>query len=292
MVAHNEQLARSTLSDFVFQRGHSEWPLPPLGPDNVNPTRWLDQVRSVLELFGKLAKVFLQPLALVLTRLALHTCGGFPPETRPSRTERFNVADVVQERSEPHPPISGFRQTYPLQGTGRALPALSPGGVCWCGFRLADPLPYTSSAADCPALFGDFSITTGPSDFLWSFIVGVCPRTSRHGPQLHLQEMSTRFPGSHAKCFRAYAGSQTTLDPVVFRIVDGPVFAVCIPPWCRRPRSNTISRLNTADPHVPGQLFTDFLAKSCAWLWTVVGACSFNVRLSYSTPSSPVYLGA
>src|SRR5215472_302053 len=55
--------------------------------------------------------------------------GGFPLECEIRRAQGVQVIDVVQERSEPHPPISGCRQTYPLQRTGRAFPALGPGRV-------------------------------------------------------------------------------------------------------------------------------------------------------------------
>src|SRR5215470_4279853 len=94
------------------------------------------------------------------------------------------------------------------------------GALCWGGFPLAGPLPSISSAAGCPALFGDFSGTTGPSDFLCSFIVGACPWTSRRGPQLHQRWVSTGPPGSRAKCFRACTGSLTARDPSASRDVD------------------------------------------------------------------------
>src|SRR5712692_10210196 len=58
------------------------------------------------------------------------------------------------------------------------------GAFCWGRFPSASPLPSTPSAASCPALFGDFIGTAGPSDFLGSFIVGVRPWTSRRVPPL------------------------------------------------------------------------------------------------------------
>src|SRR6516162_5079331 len=124
-----EHLDRSALNDFVFQRGHTERSLPPVSLGDVHSTHRLGSVRSTLEPFSEVAEVFLQPLAVVPPRLTVHTRGSFPLESEVCRTQGVQVADVVQKRSEPHPPISGCRQTYPLQRTGRALPALSPGRV-------------------------------------------------------------------------------------------------------------------------------------------------------------------
>src|SRR5260370_33773530 len=59
------------------------------------------------------------------------------------------------------------------------------GAFCGLRFPLASPLPSISSAAGCPALFGDFSGTMGLSDFLCPFIVGVRPWTSRPVPPLY-----------------------------------------------------------------------------------------------------------
>ena len=54
-----------------------------------------------------------------------------------------------------------------------------------CGrFPLVKPLPSIPSASGFPVLFGDFSGTTGLSDFPCSFIVGVRLWTSRRAPVL------------------------------------------------------------------------------------------------------------
>src|SRR6516162_8371447 len=98
------------------------------------------------------------------------------------------------------------------------------GAFCWGGFPLAGPLPSITSAAGCPALFGDFSGTTGPSDFLCSFIVGGYPWTSRRGPHLHQVRASTGPPGSRAKCLGTCTGSLTARDPNASR--DGNAFGV------------------------------------------------------------------
>src|SRR6516162_5041803 len=124
-----QHLDRRSLDDFVFQRRHSERPLPPVGLGDVHPPHRLGPVRSPLEPLGKLAEVVLQLLAIVAPRLAVHPRRGFPLEREICRAQGVQVIDVVQERSEPHPPISGCRQTYPLQRTGRAFPAPGPGRV-------------------------------------------------------------------------------------------------------------------------------------------------------------------
>src|SRR5947199_2095746 len=70
------------------------------------------------------------------------------------------------------------------------------GAFCWFGFPLARPLPSIPSAADPPALFGDFVGTTGLSDCPWPFIVDVRPWTSRRGPLVHHQRADRGSPGS------------------------------------------------------------------------------------------------
>src|SRR5206468_11798398 len=93
---------------------------------------------------------------------------------------------------------------------------------CWLGFPLAKPLPSISSAADPPALFGDFVGTTGLSDCPWSCIIGVCPWTSRCGPPRHPRRATTGSPGSRARCVRTCAGSLTARDSVASCGGDAP----------------------------------------------------------------------
>jgi hypothetical protein len=124
-----KHLDRGALDDFVFQRRYPERPLPPVGLGDIHPPHRLGPVRSPLEPISELAEVFLQPLAIVPPRLAVHPRRGLSLKREIRRAQGVQVVDVVQERSEPHPPISGCRQTYPLQRTGRAFPALGPGRV-------------------------------------------------------------------------------------------------------------------------------------------------------------------
>ena len=124
------------------------------------------------------------------------------------------------------------------------------GAFCRGGFPLAGPLPSIPSAAGCPALFGDFSGITGPSDFLCSFIVGVCPWTSRRVPHLHQVRASTRSPGSRAKCFRTCTGSLTARDSDASRDIDafGVAFRFSLQ---RRHPEETSFRGCIPGPHVP-----------------------------------------
>ena len=124
------------------------------------------------------------------------------------------------------------------------------GAFCWGGFPLADPLPSITSAAGCPALFGDFSGTTGPSDFLCSFIVGVCPWTSRRGPYLHQVRASTGSPGSRAKCVRTCTGSLTARDSDASRDIDAFGVAFRFSLQRRRPGGMHF-RGSIPGPHVP-----------------------------------------
>ena len=85
---------------------------------------------------------------------------------------------------------------------------------------MARPLPSVPSAAGCPALFGDFAGTTGLSDFPCPFIIGVCPWTSRRGPQRHPLRADTGSPGSRARCFRTCTGSLTARGSRASRGID------------------------------------------------------------------------
>src|ERR1019366_1173663 len=60
---------------------------------------------------------------------------------RVGHAKRLEVVDVVQERREPHLPVPACCLPYPLQRTGRALPAQSPGRV----LLLQVPFGQTSS---------------------------------------------------------------------------------------------------------------------------------------------------
>src|SRR5215469_550958 len=124
-----KHLDRGALDDLVFQRRHPERPLLPFGLGDVHPAHRLGPVRSPLKPLREIVEVFLQLLAVVAPRLAVHSCRSFSLKREIRRAQGGQIVDVVQERSELHPPISGCRQTCPLQRTGRAFPALGPGRV-------------------------------------------------------------------------------------------------------------------------------------------------------------------
>jgi hypothetical protein len=76
-------------------------------------------------------------------------------------------------------------------------------------FPVASPLPSTTSAAGCPALFGGFFGTTRLSDFPRSCIIAVRPWTSRCGRRCSSSPTTTGSPGSRTRCVRACTGSST-----------------------------------------------------------------------------------
>src|SRR5712692_2617362 len=121
---------------------------------------------------------------------------------------------------------------------------------CCRRFPLARPLPSISSAAGCPALFGDFAGTIGLSDFPCPFIVGVRPWTSQRVPQRHPLRANTGPPGSRARCFRTCSGSLTARDPATSRDIDAPGGAFRFLLQRQRPGGNSF-RGSIPGPHVP-----------------------------------------
>src|SRR5207244_12884409 len=78
------------------------------------------------------------------------------------------------------------------------------------------------SSGWCPSLFGDFSGTTGLSDFPGPFVICVRPLTSRCGPMLLLRWADLGSPGSHARCLRTCTGSLTARDSGSPRDIGAP----------------------------------------------------------------------
>ena len=72
-----EHLDGGALNDLVLQRGNAERSLPPVRLRDVHPTNRLRSVRSALQPFGQVVEVFLQRLAVVPPRLAIHARRGF-----------------------------------------------------------------------------------------------------------------------------------------------------------------------------------------------------------------------
>jgi len=77
-----------------------------------------------------------------------------------------------------------FRATWRTRSRSLATPspALRPGRVSPAVFPSGRPLPSTTSAPAQAGLFGSFAGSTGLSDFPWSFIEGLPPQRSPHGP--------------------------------------------------------------------------------------------------------------
>ena len=124
-----QHLDRRALDDLVLQRGNAERPLPPVGLGDVRPLDRLRSVRPALQPSGEVLEVLLQGLPVVLPRLAVDPGRGVPLQREVRRPQVLDVVDVVQERREPHLLVPLSCLTYPLQRTGRAVPALCPGRV-------------------------------------------------------------------------------------------------------------------------------------------------------------------
>jgi hypothetical protein len=124
-----EHLDGRALDDLVFQHGDAERPLPPVFLRDVHPTDRLRSVRASLQPVGEVAEIVFHCFPVVPPRLAIHTRRSFLLETEVGRPKTIQVVDVVQERGEPQFPVPCCCLPYPLQRTGRAVPARSPGRV-------------------------------------------------------------------------------------------------------------------------------------------------------------------
>jgi hypothetical protein len=128
-------------------------------------------------------------------------------------------------------------------------------------FPLAGPLPSAPSAGDDfgrpgsslvpPPLFGGFAGTMGPSDFPRSFIIGVCPKTSRCGLPRCRGRANVGSPGSRARCFRTCTGSLTARDSGASCDSDASGVAFRISLRRRHPGGMVLSRLNTRPVRTP-----------------------------------------
>ena len=152
--------------------------------------------------------------------------------------------------------------TYRRESLGRPLVRHSVRRVRFSRrFPVAGPLPSAPSAGDdfgrprsslVPSpLFGGFTGTMGPSDFQRSFIIGVCPRTSRCGLPRCRGRANAGPPGSRARCFHACTGSATARGPTL--PCDGGRIGVAFRTPLRRRHLGVscLSRLNTRPARTP-----------------------------------------
>ena len=73
-----QHIDRRALHKLVFQRGHSERPLPPVGLGDEHSTNRLRSVRTPLQPIGEVLEILFQSLAVVPPRLAVHARGRLP----------------------------------------------------------------------------------------------------------------------------------------------------------------------------------------------------------------------
>jgi hypothetical protein len=95
-----QHLDRRTLDNLVFQCGHAERSLPPVGLGYVHSPDRLRSIRSALQPTGKTSQINIQVLSVVLPRLAVHSRCGMPLEAQVSLSEAIDVINVVPERRE------------------------------------------------------------------------------------------------------------------------------------------------------------------------------------------------
>src|SRR3989449_2251603 len=246
-----QHLDRCALDNLVLQRRDPKRPLPPVGLGDVHPADRLRPVRPAFQPVGEVLEVLLQCLAVVPPRLAVHARSSFLLETEVGRPKRFGVVDVVQERREPRLPVPFCCLTYPLQRTGRACPARSPGRV------LLSRVPFGQAPSLHP-LRGHFS--------------GVVRRLHRYcGPvrlpvSVHHRRMSLDFP-TRPEAPSAWGGHGTSrlprkVFPYVHGVSDraGPWstsrcrctrWGLPLSPTASASRRESLSRLNTRPARTP-----------------------------------------
>jgi len=127
-----------------------------------------------------------------------------PPPAR-IRTYRFPISGSCLRSTDEAERFADSRQL-----TGQTRLAQCP-EVCraWPSSPWPNPFP-PPPAAWLSALFGSFSGTTDWSDFPGSFVIGVCPWTSRCGL---LAQPTLGSPSLRSMCFHACLGSQTSQGP-------------------------------------------------------------------------------
>src|SRR6266704_2933220 len=150
-----------------------------------------------------------------------------------------------------------------------------------CGrFPLASPLPSIPSATGCPVLFGDFSGTTGLSDFPDPFVIGVRPWTSRRVPRQLRPWADLGSPGSHARCLRTCTVSLTARDSGTPRDIGAPDGAFRFSLQRRRPGVSFL-RGCIPGPHVP---LSTLRRRSCERLRMTRGRCGslIHIRMTFA----------
>ena len=180
-----EHLDDGPLDDLVLQRGNAQRPLPPVRLRDVHSRERLRSVRSRVSAARTSPGGWLRGPAR-----SAATSRRRPPAPRLS-SEREGRPQAVESSTWCRSAVNrcllvpSCRFTYPLQRTGRAVPALCPGRVLLARVSLGQAPSLHPSAAGGPALFGGFVGTTGLSDFpsRSSSAYGHWP--SRRGPRGH-----------------------------------------------------------------------------------------------------------
>ena len=218
-----QHVDRGPLDDFVFQHGHAERPLPPVGLRDVRPPHRLRSIRTPLQPLREVLEIRLQRLLVVPPRLAVHARCGVLLQREERRPQARHVAHVVQQRGEPHLPIPSCR----LAVSAPAHWARRSGAESGTRFAGADflrsapfpPLPPRPVARRRSA--ASLVLRGGPTSQSRSSSACVVS-TSRRGPRVHPPRVTLGSPGSRAWCVRACTGSLTARGPDASRDGDAP----------------------------------------------------------------------
>lgn len=147
--------------------------MPSVAFGDVDSTNWPGLVSSLLQSLGKALEVVRERLAVVLPRFSVRSWRCTPLQTEESQLQGRAVVDVVEECGEPRLlillAIARTRSSALCTDSRHCVRPV----FCWLEFPLVGFLPSVPSAASTTTLFGNFSGTMNPSDFPYSFIIGV-----------------------------------------------------------------------------------------------------------------------
>lgn len=176
-----------------LHRSDPERPLPPVGFGDVHSASRLRSIRSALQPIRQVLEIGLQRLIVVPPPLPIHTEGGFPLQREVGRAQYVRIVSVVQECREPRLPILSGSLTYPRVHWARSFGAVSEARFALAGSLWSSPFPPSPPLPVARPCSRSSRGTTGLP--LWSFIIGVRPRTSRHDPCVQPQDLTVPVHG-------------------------------------------------------------------------------------------------
>ena len=217
-------------------------------------------------------------------RFAVHTRRGFLLEAGVCRSEAIQVVHVVQKRREPQLLVPSCRLPYPLQRTGRAVPARCPGRV------LLAQVSFGQTASLHPLRGRSPGVVRRLHRYYRSVRLPLVIHRRRasvdfpRDPPLPVRRATTGSPGSRARCFRTCTGSLTARSSVAARDSVAPDGAFRISPL-RRHSGVILFRGSIPGPHVP---LSTLRRRPCRPLRMTRGRCGslvlHRMTLAFTTP--------